>query len=163
MRDRKRNNLLSELRTCFGENKYEKIVTEKVDWLITLDVKIIPVSARAAIEIEQISYGGKVCWEKGANPKKPKSLMLNMLDFTGTKFVVIFLHECGHITDKDNDLISFETIESEISAWNHALLDFNCLKPGESEKAIFAELMEKSLLSYRVDKAVIKEMISNIS
>ena len=70
MTDRKRNNLLRELKTCFIKDKYEVLVTEKVDWIRSLEIKIILVSASGVIEMEKIRYGGKVTWEKGANPKK---------------------------------------------------------------------------------------------
>ena len=162
MIDKKRNNLLRELRTCFIKDKYEKFITQKVDWLGSLGINILLLSTRFAIEAEEVSYGGKVCWEKDSNPKKPLSLMLNIVDFQDIEFIAILLHECGHIKDKDDSSIQLQTLESEISAWSHAIGDFERLDSDEIEREKFSAIMKKALTAYKVDESTIQKMTFRI-
>ena len=161
--DRKRDNLISELKSRLKDAaRFEVLLIEKVDWIRSLDMTIVPVSGRDTIIQEKISLGGKVVWEKDANPKKPLSLMLNVIDFEDTEFIIILLHECGHIKDKDDNSIVLETVESEISAWKHAIEDFKTLKPDNSEKSIFIDVMNRGLRSYKVHDAEIKKLGSTL-
>lgn len=157
--DRKRDNLMRELKSRLKNTaRYEILLNEKIDWIRSLKMTIVPVSGRDTIIQEKISLGGKVVWEKDANPKKPLSLMLNVIDFEDTLFMTILLHECGHIKDKDDDSIKLETPESEISAWKHAIEDFKTLEPDKSEKAIFSNVMSRGLKSYAVQKNDIEKL-----
>ena len=159
--DYKRDNLIRELKSKLkNPARFEALLIEKVDWIGSLGMSIIPVSGTDVIIQEKISLGGKVVWEKDANPKKPLSLMLNVIDFEDTEFIIILLHECGHIKDKDDKNIELETIESEVSAWKHAIEDFKTLKPDNSEKSIFIDVMERGLRSYQVHDSEIKKLES---
>lgn len=157
--DRKRDNLMRELKSRLKNiARYEVLLMEKIDWIRSLGISIVPVSSRDAIFKEKIRLGGKVVWEKDANPKKPLSLMLNVIDFEDTELMIILLHECGHIKDKDDDSIKLETPESEMSAWKHAIEDFKTLEPDKSEKSILINVMRRGLKSYEIQENDIEKL-----
>ena len=52
----------------------------------------------------------------GKKARTPRRPWINILDYRDIEFMIVFLHECGHIMDKDNSSIELETTESEISA-----------------------------------------------
>ncbi|MBD3628286.1 hypothetical protein [Cyclobacterium sp.] len=158
--ERKKNNLIREFKSKLKNKvRYEDLLIEKIDWLLSLELSIVPVSSRDAIIQNKISFGGKIVWDKDAEPKKPLSLFVNVVDFEDTEFMTILLHEFGHIADKDNDKIELETPTSEISAWKHAIEDFNTLEPDKSEKLIFIDVMKRGLKSYKVDNEDIEKLV----
>ena len=82
--------------------------------------------------------------------------MINLTGFAGIPLLASFLHECGHIRDKDDD-IPFQTNVSEISAWKHASDDFAQLLPNTEERLEFYNIVRESLATYNVGDRVVKE------
>lgn len=74
----------------------------------------------------------------------------------------LFCMKCGHIKDKDNNSVIFKTTESEISAWSHAISDFNSLVTNADEKTIFCKVMISALRSYKIADSLINEMNSGV-
>lgn len=158
--ERRMKLLIAELMTCFTSDKYRAIMVEKVAWLTSIGVKVACISNRAIFQEEKVEPGGKVTWSKPDEQqfKTPLRLSLNILDFKDAEFAAIFLHETGHIEDKDNPLIKLGTVESEISAWHHAIRDLNKLSLNTNEKNVVESVMIRGLRSYQIDQSEIDQL-----
>lgn len=164
MEEIKRMNLINELISLIPQKIYKGLIEEKVDWLNSIDVQVSLVSSRFAIEEERIVYGGKVVWDKKRIGEKfSLKMMVNILDFKGVELLSVFLHECGHIKDKDDLNIKLESKESELSAWKHAINDFNAISEKEEvDKVLFKDTLKRSLSSYKVLNSEINQILFNI-
>lgn len=156
------NNKIEELQNAIGINKFNNLIKDKVEWLFFIGVQLFLVTGKEASKFEHIIPGGKVVWEKDRIPKKPLQLMINLTGFKGISVLASFLHECGHINNKDKKSISFQTQESEISAWQHAANDFILSNPNADERSEFYEIIYHSLSTYEVNPLVVGERFNNI-
>ena len=142
---------IEEIKSYIVQEKYHNLVELKIKWLYSLGLPLIFVTSNKAIKVERIKPGGKVEWDITQPPTKiPLRFYLNCKDFRGIKLLAIFLHECGHVADKDDSYIIPRTKESEISAWKHATRWFLEVLPSYEEKIIFNETVKESLASYGI-------------
>ncbi len=161
MSPQKKNNITNELMAGLQDERYRSLLIDKINWLEKLNISLILFSNPVLISEEGITHGGKVSWEKVTAQKKALSLTLNMIHFTGIELMIVFLHECGHVKDMDNDSIELQTLDSEISAWRHAINDLVILSPTEKEKASFARSLRAGLESYRADDVLIDSILKS--
>lgn len=142
---------IEELKSYIPQEKYHELVVTMVKWICSLELPLILVTSNKIIESEDIKPGGKVTWDPATpHNKRPKRIYLNGNDFNGIRFLAIFLHECGHVEDKDDRNIIPKSNQSEISAWKHAKRWFLEVLPSNEEKIIFFETVKESLASYGI-------------
>lgn len=155
-------NNIRELQSLITNPLYHQLIADKVSWLHRIGVLRVFVSSPSVIESENISHGGKVQWDKSRLPerKKPLRLFVDVLHFNEVNLLAIFLHECGHVNDKDDLTIKLETQESEISAWQYAIKEFLAARPPKEDIRIFKEVSRKSLLSYDVPIQSIEDLMN---
>lgn len=164
MKETKSYNLVNELTSLIPKQVYTSLIECKVYWLHSIDISISLVSSKFAIKEEKINYGGKVVWDKEAvGEEYPLKILINILNYKGIELLSIFLHECGHIMDRGDLNIELQSKESELSAWKHAISDFNKISnKDEEDKAVFKNTAKRSLMSYKVSDSKIDKVLSNI-
>lgn len=157
----KQDRIKAELKSLVTDKNYHSLIDRKVDWLFDLHVPLKLVSNKTLFRQLNIEGGGKVTWDKNQMyGKKPLEVMLNVLDFKELSLLSAFVHECGHVKDKDNLGIVLETQSSEVSAWKHALVDFESTSPSNENFHEFFMIVQKCLATYNVSISSLNELKS---
>lgn len=147
--------MTSEILNIVDNEKYHNLIIQKIKFLRDdprFPIKIILIKNENQLKNEGIINGGKVVWQDthGKSFKIANEIKIDVFNLKNIEFLAVFLHECGHIQDSQNLEITFQSKESEISAWKHAYKSFNKHNPSNKDSQLFLKKMEQSLATYKI-------------
>lgn len=159
---------MDEILNQISNTKYHNLIKEKIKFLeneFKEPIKVTLIKNNYASKIEDVLNGGKVVWKKPETefPKTPISIKIDALNLIEIDFLAVFLHECGHVSDYNNPNIQIKSKKSEISAWKHAIKDFNSINFSKEDRHKFIEFLGNSLTTYDINKKKIEEITNLIN